>query len=254
MLEPPQWVGLQNYLKLFLDDEVFLIAIKNTIVFAIVTGPVSYTACLLLAWMINELQPKIRAFLTLIFYAPALTGMVYYVARLVFDGSIYGYANSLLLYWGYISEPIQFLKDARYIMPVAIITVIWSSLGTSFLAFIGGLQGVDESLYEAGAVDGVRNRWQELWYITLPQIAPHMMFGAIMTITQSFLAAEQLISLVGFPSTDYAGHTIVTHLLDYGNIRFEMGYAAAIAVVLFAGMITIQKLVQKYLGRLKGDA
>lgn len=137
MLEPPQWVGLQNYLKLFLDDEVFLIAIKNTIVFAIVTGPVSYTACLLLAWMINELQPKIRAFLTLIFYAPALTGMVYYVARLVFDGSIYGYANSLLLYWGYISEPIQFLKDARYIMPVAIITVIWSSLGTSFLAFIG---------------------------------------------------------------------------------------------------------------------
>ncbi|MFP4661082.1 MAG: carbohydrate ABC transporter permease [Halanaerobiales bacterium] len=254
MLEPPQWVGLQNYLKLFLDDEVFLVAIKNTFVFAVVTGPLSYIACLLLAWVINELRPKLRAIFTLIFYAPALTGQAYLLSRLFFDGSMYGWLNSLLLYWGIVTEPVQFLKDAKFIMPVAIVTVLWVSLGTSFLAFIGGLQGIDESLYEAGAVDGVRNRWQELWYITLPQIVPHMMFGAIMTITQSFLAAQQLIGLVGFPSTDYAARTIVTHLMDYGNIRFEMGYAATIAVVLFAGMVFLQKMVQRFLGKLKGDA
>ncbi|MFP4015563.1 MAG: carbohydrate ABC transporter permease, partial [Halanaerobiales bacterium] len=140
MLEPPEWVGIQNYLKLFLDDEVFLIAIKNTFVFAIVTGPLSYIACLLLAWIINELQPKIRAVCTLIFYAPALTHQAYLLGRLFFDGSMYGYANSWLLYHGLIQEPIQFLKDATWIMPVVIIVVLWVSLGTSFLAFIGGLQ------------------------------------------------------------------------------------------------------------------
>ena len=136
-------------------------------------------------------------------------------------------------------------------MPVSILCVLWSSLGTSFLSFIGGLQGIDTSLYEAGAVDGIRNRWQELWYITLPQIVPHMMFGAIMTITQSFAAADQLIALVGFPSTDYAARTIVSHLMDYGNIRFEMGYASAIAVILFAFMVITQRLVQKYLAKLR---
>lgn len=251
MLEPPQWVGLHNYLRLFLDDDVFLIAIKNTFVFALVTGPISFFACLILAWMINELQPKIRAFLTLLFYAPALTGQGYFIWRIMFDGSAYGYVNGILLYWGIITEPIQFFQDPKYIMPVSILCVLWSSLGTSFLSFIGGLQGIDKSLYEAGAVDGIRNRWQELWYITLPQIVPHMMFGAIMTITQSFAAADQLIQLAGFPSTDYAARTIVSHLMDYGNIRFEMGYASAIAVILFAFMVITQRFVQKYLARLR---
>ncbi|MEJ6949735.1 carbohydrate ABC transporter permease [Natronospora cellulosivora (SeqCode)] len=254
MLEPPQWVGWHNYLRLFLDDDVFLIAIQNTFVFAIVTGPVSYIASLLIAWMVNEFKPRIRAFLTFLFYAPVLSGQAFFLWTIVFSGDAYGYANSFLLYWGIISEPVQWFQDPSYIMPIAIICVLWGSLGTAFLAFIGGLQGIDVTLYEAGAVDGIRNRWQELWYITLPQIAPHMLFGAIMTVTQSFLAAEQLISLVGFPSTDYAARTIVTHLLDFGNIRFEMGYAATIAVVLFAAMVGLNILIQKYLGKLKGDA
>src|SRR5690606_34042011 len=131
---------------------------KNTFVFALVTGPISFFACLILAWMINELQPKIRAFLTLLFYAPALTGQGYFIWRIMFDGSAYGYVNGILLYWGIITEPIQFFQDPKYIMPVSILCVLWSSLGTSFLSFIGGLQGIDKSLYEAGAVDGIRNR------------------------------------------------------------------------------------------------
>lgn len=252
MLERPMWIGWQNYLRLFLADDVFLIAVKNTFVFAVITGPLSYFLCLFFAWMINELQPKLRAFLTLLFYAPSISGNLYLMWTILFSPDSYGYVNGFLLYWGLIDSPIQFLTDPRWMMPLVMVVVLWMSLGTSFLVFIAGLQGIDETWYEAGAVDGIQNRIQELVYITLPAMRPQLMFGAIMSITQSFAAAGQIIPLVGFPSTDYAAHTVVAHLLDYGNIRFEMGYASAIAVVLFIAMIGAQRLVQRILSKL-GD-
>lgn len=249
MLEAPRWVGWQNYIRLFLVDDVFLIAVKNTFLFAAITGPLSYIACLLFAWMINELSPKLRALLTLIFYAPSISGNVFLIWTIIFSSDSYGYVNGFLLKWGLITEPIQWLQDPSYMMPVVILVVLWLSLGTSFLVFIAGLQGIDRSLYEAGAIDGLRNRWQELWYITLPAMRPQLMFGAVMSITQSFAVSYQAIALTGFPSTDYAAHTIVTHLIDYGNIRFEMGYATAIATVLFLTMMFTQRLVQKLLSK-----
>lgn len=252
MLQRPTWVAWQNYLRLFLADDVFLIAVKNTFIFAIITGPLSYLLCLFFAWMINELHPKVRAFLTLLFYAPSISGNLYLMWTILFSPDSYGYVNGFLLYWGIIDSPIQFLTDPRWMMPLVIVVVLWMSLGTSFLVFIAGLQGIDQTLYEAGAVDGVKNRIQELYYITLPSMRPQLMFGAIMSITQSFAAAGQIIPLVGFPSTDYAAHTVVAHLLDYGNIRFEMGYASAIAVVLFITMVAAQRIVQRVLSKL-GD-
>lgn len=249
MLEPASWVGWQNYIRLFLLDDVFLIAVKNTFLFAVITGPLSYIACLLFAWMINELRPRLRAFLTLIFYAPSISGNVFLIWTIIFSGDSYGYVNGFLLKWGILQEPIQWLQDPRYMMAVVILVVLWLSLGTSFLVFIAGLQGIDRTLYEAGAIDGLRNRWQELWYITLPAMRPQLMFGAVMSITQSFAVSHQAIALTGFPSTDYAAHTIVTHLIDYGNIRFEMGYASAIATVLFLTMMFTQRLVQRLLRR-----
>lgn len=250
MLERPKWVGWQNYLRLFLADDVFLIAVKNTFIFAAITGPLSYFLCLIFAWMINELQPKIRAFLTLLFYAPSISGNLYLMWTIIFSPDSYGYVNGFLLYWGIIDQPIQFLTDPRWMMPLVMVVVLWMSLGTSFLVFIAGLQGIDETWYEAGAVDGIQNRFQELIYITLPAMRPQLMFGAIMSITGSFAAAGQIIPLVGFPSTDYAAHTVVAHLLDYGNIRFEMGYASSIAVVLFISMIAAQQIVQRLLSKL----
>lgn len=250
MLESPQWIGLQNYLRLFFADDVFLIAVKNTFVFAVITGPVSYFACLIFAWMINDLKPKIRAFLTLLFYAPSISGSVYLIWQIMFSGDAYGYINGFLTYWGMADKPIQFLTDPAWMMPVAILVTLWMSLGTSFLVFIAGLQGIDPTLYEAGAVDGIRNRFQELMYLTLPALRPQLMFGAIMSITGSFAAASQIIPLVGFPSTDYAAHTVVAHLLDYGNIRFEMGYASAIAVILFFSMVITQQIIQRLLRNL----
>lgn len=250
MIQTPRFVAWENYLRLFLSDDVFLIAIKNTFVFAVLTGPLSYFAAFLFAWFINELRPKIRAVFTLLLYAPSISGALFMIWTVMFSGDAYGYVNGVLLYWGIIKEPVQWLTDPKYMMGVVILVVLWMSLGTSFLAFIAGLQGIDSSLYEAGSVDGVRNRWQELFYITLPQMRGYLMFGAIMSITGSFTAAAQIIPLVGFPSTDYAGHTIVAHLIDYGNVRFEMGTASAIAVILFVTMVVVQRWVQRFLNKL----
>ena len=247
MLEFPDWVGLQNYARLFVTDEVFLIAVKNTIILATITGPVSYIACFILAWLINELSPKVRAFVTLVFYAPSLSGSAFIVWKLLFANDSYGYINAFLMQNRLITEPILWLTSTEYILPILIIVQLWLSLGTSFLAFIAGLQGLDKTLFEAGAVDGIRNRWQELWYITLPSMRPQLMFGAVMQITASFAISEVSKQIAGFPSIQYAGHTIVTHLDDYGGIRFEMGYASAIATVLFVLMLCSNLFVQKLL-------
>lgn len=247
MLEFPRWVGWHNYERLFLEDDVFLIAIKNTFIFAVITGPISYIACFLFAWMINELSPKTRALMTLLFYAPSISGNIYFMWQLMFSGDIYGYVNAYLMKIGALLEPIQWLTDAKYILAIVILVQLWLSLGTSFLAFIAGLQNIDKTLYEAGAVDGVSNRWQELWFITLPTMRPMLMFGAVIQITSSFAVADVAINMAGFPSVDYAAHTIVTHLMDYGTIRFEMGYASAIATVLFALMVGVNLLTQKLL-------
>lgn len=247
MLEFPRWVGWQNYSRLFLEDEVFFIAFKNTLLFAAITGPVSYVACFIFAWLINELSPTIRAVMTTIFYAPAISGNVYFIWLIIFSGDSYGYANGLLMKLGILYEPVQWLHDPKYIMAILIVVQLWLSLGISFLAFIAGLQGIDKTLFEAGAVDGVRNRWQELWFITLPAMRPQLMFGAVIQITASFAVADVAMNLAGFPSVQYAGHTIVTHLIDYGSIRFEMGYASAITTVLFVLMIGVNLLMQKLL-------
>jgi len=249
LLEPPNFVFISNYTRLFLDDDIFVIAVKNTLIFAAIVGPVSYLMSLLVAWFINELPPKIRGVVTLVFYAPSISGQVYLIWGTLFSGDSYGWVNGALLNLGLIPKEIAFFEDADYVMPLCIVVALWTSLGTSFLAFIAGLQGIDRSMYEAGAVDGVRNRWQELWYITLPSMKPQLMFGAVMAITSSFGFGGVVTALCGFPSVEYAAHTIMHHLDDYGGIRFEVGYSSTIAVVLFAIMIGSNALVKKMLSK-----
>ena len=249
LLEIPDVVWLDNYIRLFLDDDIFILACKNTLIFAIIVGPVSYLMSLMVAWFINELPPKIRALVTLIFYAPSISGQVYLIWGTLFSGDSYGWVNGILLDLGIISSEIQWFQNASYVMPLCIVVALWTSLGTSFLSFIAGLQGIDRSMYEAGAVDGIRNRWQELWYITLPSMKPQLMFGAVMAITSSFGFGGVVTALCGFPSVDYAAHTIMHHLDDYGGQRFEVGYSSAIAVVLFAVMIGANMLVKKVLSK-----
>ena len=234
MLEKPEFVGWQNYVKLLLDDEIFIISLKNTLIFAVITGPVSYMLCLLFAWIINEFNRGMRTLLTLIFYAPSICGNAYMVWNLILTGDRYGYLNGILLNLDIINEPILWMKTEQYVMPMLIIVQLWLSLGTGFLSFIAGLQTVDKSMYEAAAIDGIKNRFQELIYVILPQMRPYLLYNAIMAVVGSLNVYDIMVSVAGFPSPDYSAHTIVTHMYDYAFIRFELGYASAIAVVLFA--------------------
>lgn len=249
VLEPARFIGLQNYINLILADDVFLIAVKNTFLIAAITGPVGYLAAFLFAWFINELPRYLRAFAVVVFYAPTISGQVYLIWAIMFSGDAYGYINAFLMKLGIINEPILWLTNPEYMMPVLLVVILWMSLGTGFLSFVAGLQGVDRSQYEAGYVDGIKNRWQELWYITLPNMKPMLLFGAVMAITQSFGVADVTMALAGFPSTDYAARTMVTHLIDYGSVRFEMGYASAIATLMFITMILCNKAIQAMLNR-----
>ncbi|MBQ2686378.1 MAG: sugar ABC transporter permease [Clostridia bacterium] len=249
IINPPVWAAMENYARLFLDDDIFILACQNTLIFAAITGPVSYILSFLVAWFINELPPKIRAVITLIFYAPNISGSVYLIWGTLFSSDAYGWANGILMDLEIIDSPILFFQNATYVMPLCIVVALWTSLGTSFLSFIAGLQVVDRSLYEAGAVDGVKNRWQELWYITLPYMKPQLMFGAILSITGSFGFGGIVDALAGNPSVDYCAWTIVHHLGDYGGARYEIGYASAIATILFLIMVGCNMLIKKLLSK-----
>lgn len=250
MVEAPEFVGWSNYLNLMVYDPIFLTAIKNTLFFAIITGPVSYIMCFLFAWMVNDLPRIPRAIMTLVFYAPSISGNAYLVWKLLFSSDSYGWVNAWLMKLGITQEAVQWLVTKEYIMPILIIVQLWLSLGVSFLTFIAGFQNLDKSLLEAGAVEGIKNRWQELWYIILPSMKPQLMFGAVMQITSSLSVSQLSIDLVGFPSVSYAGHTILTHLHDFGNVRYELGYACTIAVILFLIMMFCNIVVQKLLRKL----
>ena len=249
MLEWPKFIFMDNYITLFLDDDLFITALKNTLIFACVTGPASYIISFVVAWFINELPPKIRAVVTLIFYAPSISGNAYLIWTVLFSSDAYGYVNGFLMDMGLIDSPILWFQNAKYVMPLCIIVALWMSLGTSFLSFIAGLQGINKSLYEAGAIDGVKNRWQELWYITLPSMKPQLMFGAILAITGSFGFGGVVTALAGNPSVDYVAYTLTHHLEEYQGTRWEVGYASAISFILFLMMIGANMLITKLIAK-----
>ncbi len=225
-------------------------ALINTLVMAVITGPIGYVISFLLAWLINELNPKIRSLYVLFFYAPSISGNLFMIWKIIFSDDANGYLNSLLLYLGVIDENIYWLSDTKYMMTVCVLATLWMSMGTGFLSFVAGLQGIDRSLLEAGLIDGIRNRWQELWYVVLPSMRPQLLFGAVMSISSAFSIGSVTESLCGMPSTDYVVHTLVNHMTDYGYTRFEMGYASAIATVLFLLMIFCKSLFQKFLQKI----
>ncbi len=249
MLEVPKFIFMDNYITLFLDDELFVTALKNTLIFAAVTGPVSYLLSFVVAWFINELPPKIRAVVTLVFYAPSIAGNAYLIWTTLFSSDTYGWANAILIELGIIDTPILWFQNADYVMPLCIIVALWMSLGTAFLSFIAGLQGINKSLYEAGAIDGVKNRWQELWYITLPSMKPQLMFGAILAITGAFGFGPVVTALAGNPSVDYVAYTLNHHLSEYQGTRWEVGYASAISFIMFLMMIGANMLITKLISK-----
>ncbi|MBR5922555.1 MAG: sugar ABC transporter permease [Clostridia bacterium] len=249
MLQMPKFVGFDNYIRMFLEDDIFVKALKNTLVFALITGPIGYILSFVIAWLINEMNHVFRWLLVLIMYAPTLSGNIYYIWTFIFSGDSKGLVNSSLIKMGIINDPIQWLTDSSYNVSVVLVVIIWMSLGSGFLAFVAGFNALDRSYFEAAAIDGVRNRFEELWYITIPQMGPQLLFGAVMSISGAFAVGYANAAITGFPSSNYSTHTLLLHMLDYGTIRFEMGYASALAVVLFGIMlvtwIAIKKLLSK---------
>lgn len=250
MLSSPKFVGLDNFLRMFVTDDMFMTITINTLVLAVATAPAGFLLSYVLAWFINEFSPKIRAFMSFLFYAPALVGNAYFIWQIAFSSDSYGYINSLLLSIGLINEPIMWLTTDTYIVPIIIAITIWSSMGVSFLADIAGLQGLNVSLFEAGAIDGIRNRWQELWYITLPSMKEILLFGAVMQIASAFSIGTVITTLCGYPTVNNCADTIVMYLNDVANTRMEMGYAAAISIFLFAMMALFRNVVAKLLNKM----
>lgn len=247
VLEAPRFVGLNNYRRLFLEDTVFKKSLGNTIVFAVVTGPLGYIISFFASWVINELGRYAKAILTFIFYIPSISGTVYTIWALIFDSDIYGYANSFLMQFGFIEDPIAWMTDERYILAIIIVVQLWMSMGVGFLAMRAGFATSEQQYYEAGAIDGIKNRWQELWYITIPMMAPHLTTAAVLQITAMFSNAAVSTTLAGNPSTNYAGHLIMNHFGDYSGVRLERGYASAIAVVLFFFIFVVNRVIMKAL-------
>jgi len=229
-------LGMYNYVMLITQDLNFLrYVIPNTLKYAIIVGPGGYILAFVMAWMLSQVQAKPRKWISLAMYAPSMMGPVFItvVWRTVFSGNQDGYINAILLNWDLIDEAIQFLQDPAYLLNIMIMVSLWSSMGIGFLAMLAGLLNVDKTLYEAALVDGIKNRFQEIIYITIPQMKPQMLFGAVMAIVGAFNSGYIGVALSGAnPTTQYAGQLIINHIEDYGFLRYEMGYAAAISVVL----------------------
>ena len=249
MFQPATFAGLDNYINLFLNDTIFVKSLTNTIVFAIITGPISYILCFLVAWFINDLSSKMRAVVTLVFYAPSISGSAVVIWKLIFSADSNGYLNAWLLNTGLVSKPFLWFQDPKMALGLVIIVQLWLSLGVGFLAFVAGLKNIDRTLYEYASIDGIRNRWQELWYITLPCMKPMLLFGAVTQITGAFSSGMLVNELCGTPSVDYSAHTLLLHAVDYAGTRLEMGYAAAVSVVLFAMITFTYKLSTLLLNR-----
>lgn len=253
LVQFPKFIGLQNFYSLIVNDDIFLTSIRNTLIFAVFTGPFSYVLSFILAWLINEMNPFFKVFFTFVFYAPSMTPSAFVIWQLIFSGDSYGYLNSVLMDLGILNSAKQWLTDISYMMTVVIIVQLWMSMGAGFLALRAGFQGIDTALYEAGAIEGIQNRFQELFTITIPAMGPSLLFAAVLAISGAFTVGSVGAALCGMPSTGYAVHTIMNHAQDYGSIRYEMGYASAICFVLFAVMLICNHVIRKVLSKFSAD-
>lgn len=247
MVSTPIFVGFENYIRMFTQDKTLFKVLGTSLKFGVLVGPGGYLLSFLLAWMINEFSTAFRVFLTFIFYVPSLVGNALFIWQVMFSGDSYAYINNLLISFGLITEPIQWFQDVNYNFTLIVVIQLWMSMGISFLANIAGLQDVNTELYEAGAIDGIRTRWHELWYITLPSMKTILLFSAVMQIQTAFSMGTLQQSLCGYPSVNNSVDTLVLYLGDIANARYEMGYAAALSVLLFAVILFFRYAISSVL-------
>lgn len=251
-IETPEWIGMRNYIEIFTRDEVFMqYVLPNTFRFAFIVGPVGYFMSFLLAWMLSQIPHRPRTILAIILYSPSMTagiamGVVWTV---LFSGDSTGYLNAWLLRVGLVEEPVQFLTSPDYLMNIMILVSLWGSMGVGFLAMMAGILNIDQTLYEAAYVDGLKNRWQEIFYITIPSMKPQMLFGAVMAVVGTFQVGAIGVQLSGAnPTPQYSGQLMVNHIEDFGFLRYLMGYASAVSVILLIMVYAISRVTWSLLG------
>ena len=250
-IEAPTFAGLQNYVDLFTSDQTFMQqVVPNTIRFALIVGPGGYILAFFLAWSLAQLPHKLRTILAIIIYSPSMTMGVAMVVvwGAFFSGDQAGYLNHMLLSLNLINEPIQWVHSPEHLMNIMIIVSLWSSMGVGFLAMLAGILNIDQTVFEAAYVDGLQNKFQEIFYITIPMMKPQMLFGAVMAIVSTFQAGMIGVQLSGQnPTPQNAGQLIVNHIEDFGFLRFEMGYAAAVSVMLLVLVAFIARTSKRVL-------
>ena len=246
MISEAKFVGLRNYVYLLTTDEEFMkYILPNTIKYAVIVGPGGYVLSFFLAWILSQLPHKLRTVLAVIIYSPSLTAGITMsvVWKILFAGDAEGYLNSILLNLNLISEPVVWLQSTQYLLPIMLIVALWSSMGLGFLSMLAGILSISPDLYEAAYMDGIKNRFQEIIYITIPSMKPQMLFGAVMSIVGTFASGAIGVQLSGSnPTPQYAGSLIVNHIEDYAFQRYDMGYAAALSVVLLILIYLMSRL------------
>lgn len=248
-IERPNVVGLDNYVNILTDDAIFMEhALPNTIQFSIIVGVGGYFLSFFLAWSLAQISKLPRTIMAIILYLPSMTSgvMLSTVWQVIFAGDKVGYLNSILLKLDVIQKPIIWLSDSKYLLLIMIVVSLWSSMGVGFLAMMAGILNVNKELYEAAYIDGVKNRFQEILYVTIPAIRPFMMFGAVMAIVNTFQNGSIGVMLSGTnPTPGYAGQLLVTHAEEYAFIRYEMGYGAALSVIILILIWVISQISKR---------
>ncbi len=248
----PTFNGVDNYIYLFTRDSIFMqYVLPNTIKYALIVGPGGYMLSFFLAWCLAQIPHIPRTVIAIILYTPSMTmGVAMAVLwRVIFSGNEAGYLNNALLTIGLIKEPIQWLAEPKYILPIMIIVALWGANGVGFLGMLSGVLNINPEVYEAAYIDGMKNRFQEIFYITIPMMKPQMLFGAVMAIVGTFNSGAIGVQLTGSnPTPQYAGQLIVNHIDYYGFTKWEMGYAAAVSVVLLLIIMLFSKLAYKLFG------
>ena len=248
-IQPPSFLGLKNYINLFTNDSVFMqYVLPNTLMYSVFVGVGGFILSFFMAWSLAQLTKIPRTILTIIIYSPSMTGGVLLSTMwsVIFSGDKRGLLNALLLRLEIIDDPVQWLQSSKYLMPIMILVALWSSMGVGFLAILSGIMNVNQELYEAAYIDGIQNRFQEVIYVTIPAIKPQLMFGAIMTVVNTFKDGGTGVILSGSnPTPDYAGQLIANHIDDYGFVRYEMGYASAVSVVLLVFIYIMSRVVSR---------
>jgi multiple sugar transport system permease protein len=239
-----RFVGLANYVRL-LQTHDFWIALRNTLYFALVGGPLTIATALAAALLLNNKLVRFRSFFRTVFFAPFVTTLVAVaiVWRYLYHPQ-YGLLNYVLGWFGV--HPIDWLGDPVWAMPAIILMAVWKNFGYNMLIFIAGLQAIPDDLYEAAHLDGA-GAWQRFRHVTLPMLGPTLVFVAVITMIGYFqLFAEPYVMTRGGPLRSTT--SLVLLMYEEGFRWWRMGYAAALAFALFL-VIMAATLVQLRLQR-----